>query len=76
MTQSPIPGRLTPPESRDPMMTATPAKPATSPAMPRGRTRSPRTSQPSAATRSGIDEAMIAASEASIHCIATKFSPR
>ncbi len=58
------------------MMIATPTTPATSPAMPSGRTFWPRKSQPRSATRSGMVEAMIAASDASIHCIATKLSPR
>ena len=38
--------------------------------------RSRNTIQLAAATISGMVEAIIAASEASIHCMATKFSPR
>ena len=50
--------------------------PATKPAAPRGRTRSPKTISPPRATSSGMVEAMIAASDASTVCMATKFSPR
>ena len=65
-----------PPCNRAAMISATPPKPSASPATPSSGKRCRSTSQPKAATRSGIVEAMIAASEASIHCIATKFSPR
>ena len=71
-----MPSGSTPPDSRAPMMIATPATPAASPASPSGATRSRNTAQPSPATISGIVEAMIDATEAPIHCIATKFSPR
>ncbi len=61
---------------RPPMMIATPAKPATRPSAARGGSRSRRKAQPISATRSGMVEAMIEATEAPIHCIATKLSPR
>ena len=65
-----------PPSIRDPMIRSTPKSPAPSPATPTTGSRSPKTSQDESATRSGIVEAMMAASDASIVCIATKFSPR
>lgn len=58
------------------MISATPRMPAASPAYPKGRSRSPNRAQPASATSSGMVEAMIAAKEASIHCMATKFRPR
>ena len=75
-TQSSTPIMSSPPPNRAPMMIATPAMPATSPNSACGRSFSPRNSQPDSATSSGMVEAMIAASDASTVCMATKFRPR
>ena len=58
------------------MMTSTPAKPVNSPATATAGSRCPRKVQPSAATQSGSALARIAASPASIVCIAKWKSPR
>ena len=69
-------GSLPSPCRRAPMMMATPISPRTSPATPRGRSRSPIRRNPRIATISGMVAAMIEASPASIHCIATQLRPR
>ena len=58
------------------MMITTPPSPAKSPMMPILPSRSFRNIQLKKPTISGMVEAMIAARDASIVCIATKFSPR
>lgn len=70
------PTRSTPPPNRAPMMMTTPITPAKSPTSPNGRILSPKAIQPKAATNKGMVDAMIAAKDASIDCMATKFSPR
>ena len=76
ITQSAMPSMSAPPPSRCPMISATPANPAIRPSTPSIGRRSRKMLQFAAATINGMVEAMIAASEASIHCIAMKFRPR
>ena len=70
------PNKSMPPCNRAPMIRTTPNSPASNPMIPKGRTRVPNTPQPTSATSSGMVDAMIAASDAGIVCIATKFRPR
>ena len=58
------------------MIRITPQNPAISPATPSGRTLSRKIASPARATISGMEEAMIAASDASILRMATKNRPR
>ena len=75
-TQYIKPNSLMPVFSLNPIIRVTPKKPIPSPATPIIDNRCPKNSHPSKATNSGILEAMIAAKDASIHCIATKLRPR
>ena len=72
----PTPTRSAPAPSRALMMITTPQNPAINPIIPSGDMRFPTKTHPATPTRSGIEEAMMAASEASILCMATKLRPR
>ena len=76
MKQRMIPKRSTPSCMRAPIIKATPNVPAKSPKIPIQDSRSPNITQPANPTARGIVEAIIEAKEASIDCIATKFSPK
>jgi len=76
ITHKPTPNKSTSPATRAPIISPTPASPATNPATPKAGTFSRNTTQPINATSSGIEDAIIAANDACTVCMATKFSPR